>query len=135
LHTQREREREREREDWGAERCHSQQDEKNMPNLTQYLQLLNWHSTFHHCISASPCGRTIDKPSLQNFVFDLRETIQARDKLKGKRSSVLFGVGILTVPVYCCEGVFLSFFCMKWNHAVVVMVKLVWFLLFPNPMK
>jgi hypothetical protein len=45
---------EREREDWGAERCHAQQDEKNMPNLTQYLQLLNWHSTFHHCIGASP---------------------------------------------------------------------------------
>jgi hypothetical protein len=51
---QRERERHREREDWGAERCHAQQDEKNMPNLTQYLQLLKWHSTFHHCIGASP---------------------------------------------------------------------------------
>jgi hypothetical protein len=51
---QRERETQREREDWGAERCHAQQDEKNMPNLTQYLQLLKWHSTFHQCIGASP---------------------------------------------------------------------------------
>jgi hypothetical protein len=59
---------------------------KTCQNLTQYLQLLNWHITFHHCIGASPCGRTIDKPSLQNFVFDLRETIQARDKLKGREA-------------------------------------------------
>jgi hypothetical protein len=56
-----------------------------MPNLTQYLQLLKWHSTIA-LVLVLTCGRTIDKPSLQNFVFDLRETIQARDKLKGREA-------------------------------------------------